>query len=65
MEFITIGPVYIRGWSGGALRWGGWWKKLKQRSKKIQILEFRVRSYDVYMHPQRPIFHYKAYTDVH
>ena len=24
MEFINIGPVYIRGWAGGARGWGGW-----------------------------------------
>ena len=23
MEFIIIGPVYIRGWAGGARGWGG------------------------------------------
>ena len=35
--------------------WGGWWQKLKQRrkKKKIQIVEFRVRSYDMYIHPQK------------
>ena len=41
MEFIKIGPVYIRGWAGGARGCGGWWQKL------------RVAIYDVYMHPQR------------
>ena len=30
MEFINIGPVYIRGWAEGALGWGGWRQKLKQ-----------------------------------
>ena len=42
MEFISIVPVYIRGWVGGAQGWGGWWQKLKQRRKKTQIVEFRV-----------------------
>ena len=37
-----IGPVYIRGWVGGAWGWGGWWQKLNQRRKKTQIVEFRV-----------------------
>ena len=23
MEFINIGPVYIRGWAGGTQGWGG------------------------------------------
>ena len=23
MEFINIGPVYIRGWAGGAWEWEG------------------------------------------
>ena len=32
MEFINIGPVYIRGW-------GGQWWKLKHRSKKTQIVQ--------------------------
>ena len=27
MEFINIGPGYIRGWVGGMR---GWWQKLKQ-----------------------------------
>ena len=42
MEFINIGPVYIRGWVGGARGWGGWWQKLNQRRNKTQIVEFRV-----------------------
>ena len=42
MEFINIGPVYIRGWAGGAWGWSGWWQKLNQRRKKTQIVEFRV-----------------------
>ena len=42
MEFINIGPVYIRRWAGGARGWGGWWQKLNQRRKKTQIVEFRV-----------------------
>ena len=42
MEFINIGPVYIRGWVGGARKWGGWWQKLNQRRNKTQTVEFRV-----------------------
>ena len=42
MEFINTGPVYIRGWAGGAQGRGMWWQKLKQRSKRAQIVEFRV-----------------------
>ena len=42
LEFINIGPVYIRGWVGGARGWGGWWQKLKQRRNKTQRVEFRV-----------------------
>ena len=53
MEFINIGPVYIRGWVGGARGWGGWWQKLNQRRKKTQIVEFRVDMTCIYMHPQR------------
>ena len=52
MEFINIGPVYIRGWAGGARGWGGWWQKLNQRRKKTQIVEFRVAMM-CNMHPQR------------
>ena len=33
MDFINIGPVYIREWVGGAWSWGEWWQKFKQRSK--------------------------------
>ena len=54
MEFINIGPVYIRGWAGLAQEWGGWWQKLNQRRKKTRIVEFRVAmTCTVYMHPQR------------
>ena len=28
MEFINIGPVYSRGWVGGAQGWG-WWEGCK------------------------------------
>ena len=46
MEFINIGPVYIRGWVGGVrggvggrgAGWDGWWQKLNQRRKKTQIV---------------------------
>ena len=41
MKFIIIGPAYIRGGQEG---WGirCWWQRLKQRSKKTQMVEFRV-----------------------
>ena len=42
MDFINIVPAYTRGWVGGVLRWGGWWQRLKQRSKMTQLVEFRV-----------------------
>ena len=42
MEFINIGPVYIRGWVEGVRGWGGWWQNHNQRRKKTQIVEFRV-----------------------
>ena len=42
MKIITIGPVYIRGWAEGIQGWIGCWQKLKQRSKKTQIIEFKV-----------------------
>ena len=59
MEFINIGPVYSRGWAGGAWEWGGWWQKLNQRRKKTQIVEFRVAMTCTCTH-KGPIFHYKA-----
>ena len=46
LEFINIGPVYIRGWVGGARGWGGvggargwggWWQKLNQRKNKTRV----------------------------
>ena len=59
MEFINIGPVYIRVWAGGARGWGEWWQKLNQRSKMTQIVEFRVAMTCTSTH-KGPIFHYKA-----
>ena len=59
MEFINIGPVYIRGWAGGVWGWGGWGKKLNQRRKKTQTVEFRVAMKNTCTH-KGPIFHYKA-----
>ena len=50
LEFINIGPVYIRGWAGGAWGWGGWWQKLNKRRNKTQRVEFRVA---MRVHPQR------------
>ena len=59
MEFINIGPVYIRGWAGGMQWWGEWWKKLKQRRNKTQIVQFRVAMMCMCTH-KGPIFYYKA-----
>ena len=59
MEFINIGPAYIREWVGGERGWGGWWKKLKQRSKMTQIVEFRVAMTCTCTH-KGSIFHYKT-----
>ena len=59
MEFINIGPVYIRGWVGEARGQGGWWQKLNQRRNKTQIVEFRVAMTCRCTH-KSPIFHYKA-----
>ena len=56
MEFINIGPVYIRGWGGRGTGWGGWWQKLK---KEDTIIEFRVAMTCTCTH-KGPIFHYKA-----
>ena len=51
--------MYIRGWAGGALSWGGWWKKLKQRSKMAHTVEFGVAMTCTSIH-KGPIFQYKA-----
>ena len=64
MEFINIGPLYIRGWAKGARGWGGWWQKLKQRRNKTQIVEFRVAMTCPCTHKAR-VFHYKAQIHVH
>ena len=56
---FNIGPVYIRGWAGGAQGWGGWWQKLNQRRNKTQRVEFRVAMTCTCTH-KGPIFHYKA-----
>ena len=57
MEFINIGPVYIRGWVGGTR--GGGLEKFNQRKKKTQVVEFRVAMKCTCTHKE-PIFHYKA-----
>ena len=59
MEFINIGPLFIRGWMGRARGWGGWWQKLNQRRNKTQIVEFRVAMTCTCTH-KGPIVHYKA-----
>ena len=53
MAFINIGPVYIRGWVGGARGWGGWWQKLNQIRQKTQIVEFRAAMTCTCTHAQR------------
>ena len=58
MKFL-IESVYIRGWAGGVLGWGGWWHKLKQRRNKTQIVEFGVDMTCTCTY-KGPIFHYKA-----
>ena len=34
MEFINIGPVYIRGVGGRGVGVGGWWQKLKIKEER-------------------------------
>ena len=55
MEFINIGPAYIKGWAG--MEWVV--VKAKQRSKMIQMVEFRVAMTSTCTH-KGPIFCYKA-----
>ena len=59
MEFINIGPAYIRGWVGGVQGWRGWWQRLNQRSKMTQKVGFRVAMMSTCTH-KGLIFHYKA-----
>ena len=59
MEFINIGPVSIREWAGGVRGGVGSGKKLKQRQKKTQAVEFKVAITYTCTH-KGSIFHYKA-----
>ena len=49
VEFINIGPVYIRAWMVRVQGWGRWWKRLNQRSKMAQWW-----SLDWLWHPHSP-----------
>ena len=40
MEFINIGPVYRKGWVGGAWGWGGWWPRLEKHNDTM--VEFKM-----------------------
>ena len=58
MEFINIGPVYIRGWVGGA--WGGvGGGKSLIKEERRQIVESRVAMTCTCTHKE-PILYYKA-----
>ena len=59
IEFINIGLVYIRRWVRGLWGWGGWWQKLKQRSKMAQMVEFWVVMPSTCIH-KGSVFHHKA-----
>ena len=41
-QYILGQLIIIRRWVGRAWEWGGWWQRLKQRSKITQMVEFRV-----------------------
>ena len=47
LEFINIGPMYIEKWVGGVRGRGGWWKKLKQRRNKTQIVYCSLEKFTV------------------
>ena len=52
MQFINIGPAYIRGW--------GWvLAKAKTKKQDDTMVELRVAMTSTYTH-KGPIFHYKA-----
>ena len=57
MNIITIGPIYIRRWVGGAQSKVG-------VGKITQKVEFTVAMMSTCRH-KRPVIHYKAKTDVH
>ena len=59
MEFINIGPVYIRGWAVGARGGVGGGKSLIEEERRHKIGEFRVAMTCTCIH-KGPIFHYKA-----
>ena len=59
MEFINIGPVYIRGWAevgGGKSLIKEERRELNQRRKETQIVEFRVAMMCTCTH-KGPIFY--------
>ena len=47
MEFIIVGPAYIRRWVGVG------WVVVKAYTKKQDDTNSRVSNYDMYMYPQR------------
>ena len=53
MEFINIGPVYIRGCKVG------WVVAKLEQGSKVTIVEFRVAMTSICIH-KGPIVHYKA-----
>ena len=59
MELVNIGPVYIRGWVGGARGGVGGGKSLNKEEKKTPIVEFSVVMTCTCTH-KGSIFHYKA-----
>ena len=59
LDFINIGPVYIRGWAGGRGGGVGGGKSLIKEENKTQRVEFRVAMTCTCTH-KGPIFHYKA-----
>ena len=67
MEFINIGPVYIRGWVGGrgagvgGRDVGVGWVVVKAKTKEQDdtLVEFRVGMTSTFTH-KGPIFHYNA-----
>ena len=56
IEFINIGSMYIK---------AGWVvEKARKSNKMIQIVDLRVAVMHIFTH-KMPIFHYKAWTDMH
>ena len=61
LEFINIGPVYIKQYAGGVQRWVV--RKGKIKKQDDTLIEFRVAMMSTCTYKWL-IFHYKTWTDI-